>query len=362
MKSWIQKDPPDERNMEVNIYKHRMKLWAGEIEFLPYDENMISTLKYDGELNFAFFDNGKVTFANRYNRLREDMPTTSELASILTANGIKSATIAGELYAVGPNESKLKLGPVMHRIKSPDNEEEEQSVRFGAFDIIQLDGKNYQDLPYDNRIELLSQLVHGKTVHTVPYKIGREGALELWDLVTSKGMEGIIIRSEEHGNIKIKQSLEVDLVVIGLKTGGISWDRGEAGSLVVAFMDKEGVFRYAGTVGGGLRPKDIPEFEENPQYFRKWWFDFGEENNMGEQAMSGKWVRTVPPIHIITVKADDWVVADRPAFSFDSKNGYTWIGDRIAAVGQKPRMVNYRKDKQVCNADLRLEQIPELED
>ena len=362
MRTWMQKEPLDERNLAVNVYKHRMKLWATEIDLLPYDETMIGTLKYDGELNFAFFDGNKVTFANRYARLREDMPTATELANILIAKGFETATLAGELYAVGPNESKLKLGPVMHRIKKPHNKEEEDSVRFGAFDIIELNGKDISTLDYRTRINMLSEIVDGKKVHTVPFKTGRKGCMELWNKVIAEGLEGLVIRSEEHGNMKIKQSLEVDLVVIGLKTGGISWDRGEAGSLIVAFMDKDGVFRYAGSVGGGLRPKNIPMNEANPEYFRKWWFDFGSAENMGEVGMSGKWVRTVPPKHIITVKADDWVIADRPAFTFDKENGYEYVGDRIAAVGQKPRMVNYRKDKTVCNDDLRLEQIPELED
>ena len=84
MKTWMQKDPPDLRNEQVNVYKKKMGLWATEINTLPYDDQMIATLKYDGELNFAFFDNGQVTFANRYSRLRQDTPVADEIAKMLS--------------------------------------------------------------------------------------------------------------------------------------------------------------------------------------------------------------------------------------------------------------------------------------
>ena len=132
--------------------------------------------------------------------------------------------------------------------------------------------------------------------------------------------------------------------------GGKSWDRGEAGALIVAWMDEDNVFRYAGSVGGGLRPKDISDFEK-PWTFRKWWYDLGIEKGIEDKKVNGMWVRFVPPEHIITVRADDWVNGDRPAFTFN-KGAYFEQDKRDAPVGQKPRMVGYRDDKVVSPYDL----------
>ena len=360
MKSWQQKEPADERNQRAYRYKQEMRLSAADLDDLP-NRDMVATIKYDGELNLAFFDGEKTTFANRYNRLREDMPSSDELTKILKQLNIKSAIFAGELYAVDTDGSKLSLGPVMHRIKKPSNKEEEDSVRYRVFDIIAIDNGLPDDYDYKTRCFLIDEIFKdGKYVRPVEFNTSLAGAKEMWAQVEKDKLEGLVVRTtNDKGkmmNIKVKVTTDVDLVVIGLKMGGKSWDREEAGALIVAWMDEDNVLRYAGSVGGGLRPKAISDFEK-PWSFRSWWYNLGIEKGIEDRKVNGMWVRFVPPEHIITVRADDWVSGDRPAFQYQDGE-YIQIENREAPVGQKPRMIGYREDKVVSPHDLRLEQIP----
>ena len=88
------------------------------------------------------------------------MPTSDELAKILKAFGVNRCVLAGELYAVDSDGSKLSLGPVMHRIKKPSNREEEESVRFRVFDIIEFDGITTveQEMDYKAKCFLIDEL------------------------------------------------------------------------------------------------------------------------------------------------------------------------------------------------------------
>lgn len=355
----MQREPLDSRNQMVNQYKRMLRLKASDVEDAPISANMVTTLKYDGELNFAFFDGEEVTFANRYYRLRIDTPSAYFIADVLKAHGIKEAILAGELYAVADDGGKLTLGEVMHRIKKPSNQHEEDSIRFAVFDIVSVDNED-NALDYIDTISMITEMFPNETdlAHHAQWGAGPKSLPALWERVISEGLEGVVIRGP-FGNIKVKMSIELDLVVIGLVASGISWDRGEAGALALAFMDSEGIFRYAGTVGGGLRPKRLPNDNEEGPFFRKWWYDMAQNDNLGYKNLSGKNCLMVPPTVVLTIKADDWVVNNRQAYEL-IKTGYEYVPDRISAVGQKPRIVRWRKDKGVNNDDLRLEQLPGL--
>lgn len=359
MKTWMQKDPPDPRNDLVNQYKRWLKLKASDVEDAPLAANMVTTLKYDGELNFAFFDGDEVTFANRYNRLRIDTPSAYFIADVLKKHGIEKAILAGELYAVADDGGKLPLGEVMHRIKKPSNQAEEDSIRFAIFDIVSVDGED-NALDYLETMSMITEMFPNEDdlAHHAQWGAGPESLPKIWERVVAEGLEGVVIRGP-FGNIKVKMSIELDLTVIGLVAGGISWDRGEAGALALAFMDSEGIFRYAGTVGGGLRPKRLPNENEEGPFFRKWWYDMAQKDNLGYMNLSGKNCLMIKPSIVLTIKADDWVVNNRQAYEL-AETGYEYVPDRISAVGQKPRIVRWRKDKGINHDDLRLEQLPGL--
>lgn len=358
MRTWMQKEPVDERNLIANRYKHALGLKAAEVDEVPDVGIVVSTMKYDGELNLAFLDDGVVTFANRYSRLRVEMEAGEELAEAFKEYG--NCTIAGELYAVGENESKLTLGEVMHRIKNPHNDEEEASIRFAAFDILRLNGEEWHE-DYLETVNLLDLTLDGYTkVHSADWALGESGLTDMWAKVIENKMEGLVVRTGK-GVFKVKQKFDLDLAVIGLTMTGKSWGRGEASALVLAFLDDDGHYRYAGTVGGGLRPGEIKE-GDLPQNFRKWWFQEGERTSLGETKLGNKPVRLIKPQHVITVRADEWVIDDRLSLEYDGKT-FNQNGALPAAVGQKPRVVKYREDKSrypLEQGDIRLEQIPEM--
>jgi len=367
METWMQKEPTDSRNDVAEKYKHGMRLKATDITDEEWDEETIGTLKYDGELSVAFVnvEGDEVVFANRYYRLRTNMEIGNNLVDLIGQHkpAILSAVIVGELYAVGDDESKLSLGEVMHRIKKPSNAEEEASIRFAAFDIIELNGEKWTN-PYHATIEKLETLLgHDHIAHVAKSASGPEGMHELWDEVIAEGLEGIVARSPTIGNRKVKQKFDVDLAVIGITTSGKSWDRGEAPALMLAFMDEDGTYRYGGTAGGGLRPGPTLGRGGAPVDYRAWWFDEAHKEDLGIMRIGNKMVKMMKPKHVVTITADDWVIAERPTLEFNNGDWTLGVEFAQAAVGQKPRITKYRADKskgEINQQDIRLEQIPEM--
>lgn len=379
MKTWIQKEPIDNRNVIANKYKHRLKLKAATIEdFLDFeipetDDDMIATMKYDGELNLAFFDGKKTVFANRYNRLREDTSTLDYITQICQANDIQNAVFAGELFAKQEGVNKLPLGEVMHRIKNPHNKEEEDSIRFAIFDIVELNGEELH-IGYQEIIEKLHTLFKPYYYDKEPVFIAetslwkwkdirhyyldaypKKRIEKLWKKVVDYDQEGLVVRTSK-GNFKIKQTFDLDAAVIGLTMTGKSWEREEASALVVALMDESGNFRYAGTVGGGLRPGEYDSDEPNPEKFRKWWYRQGQQIGLEKTKIVGKPVLMIEPKHVIEMRADEWVSGVRPLMSFEN-GAWSFLGEADSPAGQKPRVIRYRKDKRIHKQDLRLSQL-----
>jgi len=276
---------------------------------------------------------------------------------------VKTAVLAGELYAVGEGESKLRLGEVMHRIKAPSNDEEEQSIRYAVFDILDVNGEKWTQ-PYSETMETLAAWFGNDYVaHYADFCYGEDGIMEMWDTVVAGGLEGLVVRSPSIGNRKVKQTFDVDAVVIGITTSGKSWARGEAPALVLAFKDEDGSYRYGGTVGGGLRPGAILAKGGSKTDYRSWWFDEAHKEDLGTMKIGTKNVKMMKPKHVVLVKADEWVVDERPSLTFDGE----WTIDdsyKQSPAGQKPRVMEYRIDKskhdEVLQEDIRLEQIPEM--
>ncbi len=133
-----------------------------------------------------------------------------------------------------------------------------------CFDVLQVDGTDVIDLPYEARRRLLDQLVEPGENWTVPaFRAG--GGAELVEATAAEGLEGVIAkrldsvyrpgtRSKDWRKIKNRTLVEL---TIGGFTEGTGNRASTFGALLVGRPDTDGTLRFAGAVGTGFDQRTL---------------------------------------------------------------------------------------------------------
>ena len=131
------------------------------------------------------------------------------------------------------------------------------------FDVLQIDGVDVIDLPYEARRRLLEQLVEPGPNWTVPtHRIG--GGAELSEATASQGLEGVIAKrldslyrpgTRSKDWRKIKNRTQVELTIGGF-TAGTGNRASTFGALLVGRPTGDGL-RFAGGVGTGFDQRTL---------------------------------------------------------------------------------------------------------
>src|SRR5205085_1834629 len=103
---------------------------------LPEGEYHVSR-KVDGEFTALAFDGENTLTINPGGTVRVGFPAAAEAGALLKQAGVKSAMIAGELYVAG---KRPRVHDVSRIARQPASQAEVESLRFAAFDIIELGG------------------------------------------------------------------------------------------------------------------------------------------------------------------------------------------------------------------------------
>lgn len=139
----------------------------------------------------------------------------------------------------------------------------DRSIRYGAFDILEKDGKDLTRLPLVERKAILKKTVE-KHPHLEVVVYTRESR-KLWDFVRSRALEGVIAKREdapyEVGQrssswMKIKAFNEIDAVIVGYTS-----DKRSVSALALALYDG-GELRFIGKVGTGMSMTDVKMLRE----------------------------------------------------------------------------------------------------
>ena len=136
------------------------------------------------------------------------------------------------------------------------------------FDVLQVDGTDVIDLPYEARRRLLGQLVEPGPNWTVPtHRIG--GGAELSEATASQGLEGVIAKrldslyrpgTRSKDWRKIKNRVQVEVTIGGFTTG--TGNRASTfGALLVGRPTTEGL-QFAGGVGTGFDQRTLESLTE----------------------------------------------------------------------------------------------------
>ena len=350
------------------------------------------TLKIDGEGTLAHFDGKETVIWNWYDRWRTNFHITDEITKKLKKKGVKSAKIMGELYAVDEKGMMLPMtggsrdeegrsetvGSIIKTTGDASTMDRQNRIRWAAFDLLELNGVDMRNEPFEERIDILKELLSTKgTAIVVPHRRGKglkpfKTAWEKW--MRDPEFEGGVLRFDTGKTFKVKGAMTADMAVIGYYYGSSEEREGRGGSfadwaggLALAFMDENGNYVYSGNVGTGFTHADRQELEESlsKQQVRvgptitKWnGHLLATDKNFGKHDDTGKGIMyAVQPSMIVEVEYRGLNWGDKPVYKMNSKGEMQQVGVTQAPTLFQPSFKRFRFDKELTPFDLRMSQV-----
>ena len=233
-----------------------MKAVAGR---LPVGDGWAYEIKWDGMRAIAAYDDAGVrAHSSRLNDITARFPELELLHDSLAVDVV----LDGELVALGddglPSFSRLQGRMHLDRPHDIARKAAEIPLVYVVFDVLGIDGQETFPLPYDQRRQLLQQVVEPGPSWQLA-SVYHEEPHALLDAVVERGMEGLVAKrrtstyqpgARSSDWVKVKPRRRQELVVGGLLSG----EGGRAGSVaavLVGYHDDRGL-RFAGRVGSGL--------------------------------------------------------------------------------------------------------------
>jgi len=224
-----------------------MKAAMGALPPTSQDHEWAYEIKYDGYRTLAFISDGALRLQSSNSLdVTAKYPELSKLASAVNA---QSAIIDGELVALDdagrPNFAMMQ--------------QHTTEVAFYAFDVLQINGVDTVALPYEQRRELLADLLEtGSNWMVTTHRIGDGAALLA--ATAEQGLEGVMAKRLGSPYVpgkrspnwrKVKNRVQVEVVIGGFNKGTGNRS-GTFGALLVGIRADDGSLAYAGGVGTGF--------------------------------------------------------------------------------------------------------------
>jgi bifunctional non-homologous end joining protein LigD len=233
-----------------------MKATMGSTGAVPAGDDWAFEVKWDGYRTIVFVDDAQVRLQSTAGHdVTERWPELSGLADDVHAH---SAILDGELV-VFDDDGRPRFELVQNSgVGAP-----RQAV-LQLFDVLQVDGTDTIQLPYEDRRRLLGQLVDAGSNWAVPsHRVG--GGEELVEATAREGLEGVIAKrlgSRYRPGTRTKDWLKIkNRTLVELTIGGFTVGTGRRattfGALLVGRQTDSGL-RFAGGVGTGF---DQPTLE-----------------------------------------------------------------------------------------------------
>jgi bifunctional non-homologous end joining protein LigD len=176
------------------------------------------------------------------------------LVASLAALPVDSFALDGEIVAFEGDRTSFA------RLQGGDPEVQ---IRFCAFDVVHLLGRDTTIIPLRGRIALLEQALEGSSQPiALPQRVVGD-PLDLLHAACERGWEGLVAKRADSryrsGRSpdwrKLKCTARQEMVVGGWTDPSAS--RAGLGALMVGYYDDEGHLRYAGRVGSGFDEKSL---------------------------------------------------------------------------------------------------------
>jgi ATP-dependent DNA ligase len=328
-----------------------VSLSRDELEKKIRDENLQvhAGQKVDGQNALLEYKDGKARFGSQKGSIIAEIPILEEIEGLFKREGISSAQIMGELAgAVKGRVLPFRESASLIKNRSADK----SKLHWYPYQILELDGVEFKN-DFENFTKAwprLQNLFKGaKHIHPVKVHQGGVDALKkAWNqFVERENHEGIVVRTSDNKVYKVKPEYTYDLVVVAVgDKKGKNWPKKRIGNTLMAFMDKDGVFRVAGEVGTGWTEEEGKEL-----------FQWAQKNKVDEDD-TYVWVK---PRRVMEVRYERSNIKEMPSYKY---SGGKYVEDGKKEIGTivKPRFVRWRDDKSANPEDLRLTQIPDWQE
>lgn len=214
------------------------------VDALPSGDDWLYEAKFDGYRALAVKDGSKVKLLSRKgNDLTADYPAIRQTVEALKT---KTAILDGEIVAFDES-GRPSFQHLHHRSAQP------AAIRYFAFDLLLLDGKDLQAEPLEERRARLKKIVSGTDVQFSEELPGT--ADDVIQAVTEVGLEGVIAKRRdsryESGKRsgmwqKFKVQLRQEFVIGGYKPENANFQ-----SIVVGYYENRKL-RFAARVRAGF--------------------------------------------------------------------------------------------------------------
>ena len=331
------------------------------------DRPYIVSNKIDGDSSIAHFNGKETVLWNKRGRWRKDFHLTEQITASLQENGVKSAIILGELYAVDEKGDILPLKEQTRHITAPKDIEAQNRARFAAYDMAQINGKDVQDEPYASRMEILKPLIRGSAVKVVQSWRSRGGMGDIllaWNEVSKNPhFEGLVVRFDgDKKSFKVKMTGTADLAVIGFyrgKAGGR--DENTIGGGTLAWMDEDGNYVVAGNsvIGESIVEKDellkrlLPTAIDAPKVK---WGDHMVDRSITHDHRGKSTITAVEPFLIGEFKYRSINYSEKPVYRLEGGR-FVQVGTKRAPTLFQASFGRWRPDKELTPHDLRMGQV-----
>jgi len=261
----------------------KVKFSDGKIRKVPFFEPMrpvdtkeipddytgwIVEEKIDGSVTLMYLIDGAVAFLNR--RATNKTPVYPDLVRSVRGMHPRGLTIIeGEAYALGGGTDSFEQFLKRDLLQNPQEaqrREKEIPLRFKAFDIVMVEGKDIRKEPIlDRKKELRKVLPKNSRISASSYSTNPKEFTK--KMKKDKTVEGVVFKALPDGFVegkspqwkKLKFKKEADTVVMGYEKG--QGRRKDIGALRVGVYDK-GKVKEVANVGTGFTDEELSDIKK----------------------------------------------------------------------------------------------------
>ena len=325
-------------------------------------ERLCVTKKIDGHLQVVFWQDGQVFMLNASGKQRaENLKCLDAFAETMKAAGVKSATIAAELYLPRP-DGRPRCGDVAAALADDAKRNE---LCLAPFDIIELDGNPWKAEHYSETYNKLCSLFNGqltidngKLVSPVQMRnaTSHDEVQEIYDeWVVGEGAEGLVIHSESPIVWKVKPRHTIDAAVIGYTTA----ERGIR-DLMFAVRREDGLFQMFALGSTGMTDEQRAEIAQRlSQKHVESQYVLSDSRGIAYQMVKPELVFEISVLELVARGNDDKIRMN-PLLKYDEAEGWFMEGVTPGVSVLGITIDRERADKQPSETDIRVSQLTDI--
>ena len=327
-------------------------------------ERICVTKKIDGHLQVVFWQDGSVFMLNASGKQKaESLNCLDAFAEAMKAAGVKSATIAAELYLPRP-DGRPRCGDVAAAL-ADDAKRDELSL--APFDIIELDGEPWKAEHYSETYKKLEKLfiveslklkVESSLVTPVQMRnaTNHDEVQDIYDeWVVGEGAEGLVVHSESPMVWKVKPRHTIDAAVIGYTTA----DRGIR-DLMFAVRREDGLFQMFALGSTGMSDEDRAAIAERlSQMHVESQYVLSDSRGIAYQMVKPELVFEISVLEFVARGNDDKIRMN-PLLQYDAAKGWLMEGVTPGVSVLGITIDRERTDKKPTETDIRISQITDI--